>query len=167
MKKAIAALVLIFAFATTAIADSAPTTLTFDQPVIQFIGVVGQTDTETITVTNNTGQNFIIESIETSGSPWSYISGDCYVQQIPGAVCQITIGFTPAVDGTIMGAVNFYSVADLWGGIVSASVPLEGNEAPELTGLVTNAPVGTPEPASLLMLMCGIGLVFATKSLRA
>ena len=69
MRKIIAAFALVFASATVA-QTPAPTTLTFDPPILSFTAVVGGPAFEaTVQITNNTGQNFIIESIETSGYP--------------------------------------------------------------------------------------------------
>jgi hypothetical protein len=129
MRKIIVGLVLAFASAT--VAQTPAPTLTFDPPIISFTAVVGQTYEQIVTVTNNTGANFVIESIETSGyPPWSYVKGDCYEQQVPGNVCTVTIGFTPTASGTIIGALNFYSDANLQGGTISASVPLVGVAKP-------------------------------------
>jgi hypothetical protein len=131
MRRLIVAFALVFASAT--VAQTPAPTLTFDPPIISFTAAVGQTYEQTVTVTNNTGANFVIESIETSGyPPWSYVKGDCYEQQVPGNVCTVTIGFTPTASGTITGALNFYSDANLQGGTISASVPL--------VGIATSAP---------------------------
>ncbi len=127
MRKIIAAFALVFASATVA-QTPAPTTLTFDPPILSFTAVVGGPAFEaTVQITNNTGQNFIIESIETSGyPPFSYVHGTCVEQQVPGNTCEVTVGFEPTSTGTITGALNFYSDANLQGGTVSATLPLVG-----------------------------------------
>jgi hypothetical protein len=114
-------------------------TLTFAPAILNFSATVGQTASQTVTVNNTGAVPFIIESVETSGGPFTYQSGNCRQTQQPGSTCSITVGFVPTAAKTTTGSLNFYSVGNLQGnGPATATVPL--------VGIATAAPA--PPPAN-------------------